>query len=62
MGLTSVSIGTNEGSSWQYRGLLDLNGDRYPDLIHTSANGSRSAFIRPGTGRGFGLTRGMTLP
>jgi|GEM_PF-1170765 len=57
-----ATVGTNIGKSWQYSGLMDLNGDRYPDLISTAMNGSSSARIRLGTGNGFSPVRSFTLP
>ena len=56
------SIGLNTGDSWQYGSLIDLNGDRYPDLIETSRNGSTSAQVSLGTGEGFFPVQNATIP
>ncbi|HEY9593332.1 MAG TPA: toxin TcdB middle/N-terminal domain-containing protein, partial [Spirochaetia bacterium] len=50
------NVGSNNGESWQYAGLMDLNGDRYPDLLTwtSSQAGSGSFGVMPGTGTGFG--------
>ncbi|MGA2639466.1 MAG: SpvB/TcaC N-terminal domain-containing protein, partial [Spirochaetia bacterium] len=60
LGTGAVSLGdnfsSNSGTSWQWRGLMDLDGDRYPDLISfdPAQNGSGTFTVNPGTGNGFG--------
>ncbi len=50
------SFSKNSGVSWQTQGLMDINGDRYPDMIsYTSDKGGASSFTAVhGTGAGFG--------
>ncbi len=61
VGVFGGNITFNSGSSWQYQSLMDLNGDRYPDLVDFgNCNGSFS--LRPGTGSGFGPSIGMSTP
>ncbi len=68
LGIGSVSLGgnfsSNSGTSWQWRGLMDLDGDRYPDLVtfDPSQNGSGSFTVTPGTGRGFGDASARSSP
>jgi RHS repeat-associated protein len=59
-----VNVGTNFGESWQYVGLMDLNGDRYPDLItyKPDQGGSGSFWVMPGTGGGFGNEISFSSP
>ncbi|MGO9310990.1 MAG: toxin TcdB middle/N-terminal domain-containing protein, partial [Spirochaetia bacterium] len=60
LGVGPISLGgnfsSNSGTSWQWRGMLDLDGDRYPDLIafDPAQNGSGTFTVTPGTGKGFG--------
>ena len=58
------SAGRNASTSWQYQGILDLNGDRFPDLVSfTDSNGDSSSFtLVEGNGQGFGKTDTFTLP
>lgn len=50
------SFSKNSGVSWQTQGLMDINGDRYPDMIsYTTDKGGASSFTAVhGTGAGFG--------
>ena len=54
----------NSSSSWQYCGLMDINGDRYPDLLQfgDSKNGSSTFTVVDGNGQGFGSGHSYTLP
>ncbi len=62
-GVTFAGFGANfsrsTGTSWQYRSLMDFNGDRYPDLlsINPGRDGASSFSMTPGTGSGFGTRR-----
>jgi RHS repeat-associated protein len=64
----SFSLGgnfsSNSGSSWQWRGLIDLNGDRYPDLVSfdPARSGSGTFTVIPGTGQGFGDASTFSSP
>jgi hypothetical protein len=57
-------LSRNESSSWQYCGLMDINGDRYPDLLQfgDSKNGSSTFTVVDGTGQGFGSGHSYGLP
>jgi hypothetical protein len=57
-----VNFGKNQGTSWQYSSVIDLNGDRFPDLIKTSMNGGSSAQISLGTGIGFSPVSNISIP
>ncbi len=49
-------ISENKGTSWQYKGLMDVNGDRFPDMIHfdDDCDPEKLGFsVQPGTGSGF---------
>ena len=51
----SGNVGYNEGTSYNYRGLLDLNGDTIPDIVQYEDNNNSPGFTyRKGTKRGFG--------
>ena len=55
------SVSRNTGTSWQTQGLMDLNGDRYPDLVDFGGyDGSFS--VKPGTGLGFGPSVSYATP
>ncbi len=56
IGYLGGNVSSNIGSSWQYRGFTDMDGDRFPDLIDfgDSQDGASSFAITPGTGPGFG--------
>ncbi len=58
-----ASFGRNESSSWQYAGLQDMNGDRFPDLVRfdDSKDGASSFLVTPGSGGGFGSTETYAL-
>ena len=51
----SLSLSYNKGKSWQYQELMDINGDRYPDIITypSGEEGSTHFSVLPGTGSGF---------
>jgi RHS repeat-associated protein len=63
-------LGVNASESWQYCGLMDMNGDRYPDLVKfKDARAGASAFsvlegsFSEGEGRaGFGASLRCHLP
>ena len=59
-----AGLSRNASDSWQYCGLMDLNGDRYPDLVKfRDAKGGASSFtVVGGNGQGFGSSRGYSLP
>ncbi len=53
-------ISENKGSSWQYKGLMDMNGDRYPDMVQFDDDCDPGDFgfsVQPGNGFGFGPKR-----
>lgn len=53
-------ISENKGTSWQYKGLLDVNGDLFPDMIQFDDDcdaGTQSFSVQAGTGSGFGPKR-----
>ncbi|MCK5202111.1 MAG: hypothetical protein KAR21_27350, partial [Spirochaetales bacterium] len=54
-GALNLSLSKNEGTSWQYQELMDINGDRYPDMIsYTSDEGGSTGFsVIEGNGQGF---------
>ena len=68
LGVGSISLGgnfsSNSGSSWQWQGLIDLNGDRYPDLVsfNRRQGGSGTFTMIPGTGQGFGDASTLSSP
>lgn len=66
VGLAGVgaSLGRSSGVSWQYRGLLDMNGDRYPDLVAFPGdrNGDPGFRVNFGTGSGFAECRDFVTP
>ena len=64
IGYFGGSVSSNIGESWQYRGLTDMNGDRFPDLIDfgDSQDGSSSFAITMGTGQGFGQSLTCVSP
>ena len=50
-----VNISSNNGSSYNYRGILDINGDSIPDIVQYDDNNDSSSFTyREGTKKGFG--------
>ena len=53
IGPANFNVAHNAGSSYQYGGLQDINGDRYPDLIRFSQSGGKRFIMRSGTGGGF---------
>jgi RHS repeat-associated protein len=57
-------ISKNTSSSWQYCGLIDMNGDRYPDLLHSgdAEKGSYDFNVLYGNGGGFGSGQRYSLP
>jgi RHS repeat-associated protein len=59
-----AGISHNTSKSWQYCGLLDLNGDRYPDLLkfRDSSGGASSFTVVSGKGQGFGSGDRYNLP
>ena len=59
-----AGISRNEGDSWQYCGLMDMNGDRFPDLVkfRDSRGGASSFAVVEGNGRGFGPEKSYVLP
>lgn len=59
-----AGISTNSSSSWQYGGIMDINGDRYPDLVRfrDSAGGASSFTVVAGNGQGFGAAARYSLP
>ncbi len=66
IGPVGGNISWNTGSSWQDLGLLDLNGDRYPDLLDFGSYGG-SFKLYPGTGitggsAGFGDAQSWSTP
>ncbi|HTZ52065.1 MAG TPA: VCBS repeat-containing protein, partial [Spirochaetia bacterium] len=63
-GFGGANISRNESDSWQFQGIMDMNGDRYPDLVSfpDSRDGSASFTVTPGTGQGFGGSSTFTLP
>ncbi len=58
------SISSNVGESWQWRGFLDIDGNRYPDLLDFKPSRSGSGSFRsiPGTGAGFGIASNLISP
>ncbi|QQO10753.1 toxin TcdB middle/N-terminal domain-containing protein [Breznakiella homolactica] len=56
----------NDGTSRQTEGLMDINGDRYPDMVvlewDNSGNNIVSWKVYPGTGTGFGPAETYTPP
>ena len=54
----------NTSTSWQYQGILDMNGDRYPDLVSfsDSQDGSNKFVVTEGTQGGFGRQSDYSLP
>ncbi len=52
-GFQGMNLSSNVGSSWQKKALMDLNGDRYPDLIDYTPFTDGHFSVRPGTGSGF---------
>ncbi|RKX82830.1 MAG: hypothetical protein DRP58_09735, partial [Spirochaetes bacterium] len=56
------SFSKNSGVSWQIQRLMDINGDRYPDMIsYTADKGGASSFTAVhGTGAGFGSSATYT--
>ena len=66
-GVSLLGLGGNfshsEGTSWQYRALLDLDGDRYPDAVELADDaGGSSIRVSPGTGRGFAAAYSVSSP
>ncbi len=63
LGGLGVSGSKNSSSSWQYQAIMDLNGDRYPELVSfpDSGDGASSFAVVEGTGQGFGRTVDYTL-
>ncbi|MCF6335752.1 MAG: hypothetical protein L3J12_08430, partial [Spirochaetales bacterium] len=63
-GVFSLSFSRNRGSSWQYRNLMDMNGDRYPDIVsYTSSEGGSNSFsVIAGNGQGFSDKVNYTSP
>ncbi len=50
----SANIGYNSGDSWQYQGMMDIDGDSRPDLMtFGDGNDSTSFSYMPGSGNGF---------
>ncbi|MBN1925834.1 MAG: hypothetical protein JW798_08360, partial [Prolixibacteraceae bacterium] len=47
------NINLNTSRSWQYTGIGDYNGDRYPDLLVFDREGSKKGKFYAGTGKGF---------
>ncbi|MBN1697457.1 MAG: hypothetical protein JW881_08080 [Spirochaetales bacterium] len=43
VGPVSGNFSRNDGTSWQYAGLMDLNGDRYPDILIEPQDGGENA-------------------
>ena len=58
------SASRNASSSWQYQGIMDLNGDRLPDLVsfNDSSDGGSSFTVVEGNGQGFGKMDTFSLP
>ncbi len=50
------SFSRSASTSWQYQGFMDMNGDRYPDLVSfpDSSSGNASFTVTEGSGQGFG--------
>ena len=66
-GVSLLGLGTDfsscSGESWQYRVLLDVDGDRFPDAVRLADDaGSTSIRVSPGTGTGFATERGYSSP
>ena len=59
-----LSASQNSCSSWQYQAIMDMNGDRFPDLVSfpDSSGGSSSFTVVQGTGQGFGNSANFSLP
>lgn len=59
-----LGFSKNSGVSWQSQRLMDINGDRYPDLIvyPQAKEGSRGFSVAPGTGAGFSDVYGTSSP
>ena len=59
-----LSGSQNSCSSWQYQAIMDMNGDRFPDLVSfpDSSGGSSSFTVVQGTGQGFGNSANFSLP
>ena len=64
IGPVGASGSRNTSSSWQYSSIMDLNGDRFPDLVSFSDSSSAcSTFaVVEGTGQGFGRSSTFLLP
>ncbi|MBN2738345.1 MAG: hypothetical protein JXR70_15285, partial [Spirochaetales bacterium] len=56
------NLSANYGTSWQYAGLNDYNGDRYPDIILHKQDGSRDITFIPGSKNGFSSEEKITVP
>jgi RHS repeat-associated protein len=62
LGPVGVNFSRNNGTSWQYAGLMDLNGDRYPDILVHPQDGGASAQYVTGHEGNFPNSSTVTLP
>ncbi|HTX73784.1 MAG TPA: hypothetical protein VMC79_13220, partial [Rectinemataceae bacterium] len=64
LGGLGASFSKNTTSSWEKSAFLDLNGDRYPDLISIkdTKDGASTFSLTPGTGSGFGPIEPWSMP
>ncbi len=59
-GIGGGSLSLNTSQSWEYQALMDLNGDRYPDVVQFQEGGSPNFALLPGTGSGFGAAQSFS--
>jgi RHS repeat-associated protein len=61
IGILGANFSMNDGASNQYTNFMDVNGDRYPDILMTGQDGGNNARFVPGTNGGFGESRQVRL-